>query len=137
VTRFAAGAALAVLLGALAAGWIGYARLWRYGDARRISYRDASASIRGFETAHALSRIYRSRGGRDLFVLIASGPRSSSGYRLDIVRAVEERSRVVVVVKERAPTLAHPGRPGVTYPYRLVVLPNLHKPVTIHWEGRP
>jgi hypothetical protein len=65
-------------------------------------------------------------------VLIAAGPRSSTGYSLEIERAVVERSRVSIVVRE----IDRPGRAAVTYPYRLLVFRKVHKPVHVHWEGR-
>jgi len=66
-------------------------------------------------------------------LFIASGPRSTTGYRLDVVKAVVERSRVLVVVRERV----RPGRARISYPYRLLVFGNVDKPVKVHWEGRP
>jgi PrcB C-terminal len=70
-------------------------------------------------------------------VLVAVGPRSGSGYSIRVVRVTEERERIEVELRERAPTLAHPGRAGVTYPYRLIVLPSSDKHVTVRFLGRP
>jgi hypothetical protein len=69
--------------------------------------------------------------------LVAAGPRSSTGYVLNIVRVREESDRVLVVVHERTPSLGEPVRARVTYPFRLIVLPRLDKPVKLKWPGRP
>ena len=130
-------AAIAAVVVVLGAGWIAYVHLWRHGNARPLRYRDVSARIRGFESRHALALVYPSLSGKETALLVASGPRSNSGYRLDIVGAVEERDRVVVTVHEHSPTLAHPGRAVLTYPYRLLMFPRTGKHISIHWEGRP
>jgi PrcB C-terminal len=69
--------------------------------------------------------------------LVATGPRSSTGYVLNIVRVRDEGDRVLVVVHERTPSLGEPVRARVTYPFRLIVLPRLDKPVKLKWPGRP
>ena len=65
-------------------------------------------------------------------VLITSGPRSSTGYSIQIRRAVVERSRIYITVRE----VDRPGHAKLTYPYRLLVFRDLGKPVHVHWEGR-
>jgi hypothetical protein len=115
-------------LAACAAGWVAYVHVWRYGDVRPLAYH--LATLPDFESAHPISRVTTT--GSEERVLITSGPRSSSGYRLEVRRAVVERGRVSIVVRE----LDKPGRAGVTYPYRLLVFPKLDKPVHVHWEGR-
>jgi hypothetical protein len=137
VSRRAAVAAVVGLLVVLGVAWIAYVDYWRHGDARPLAYRDESARLRGFETSHAFTRVFRQANPRRLSVLAATGPRSSTAYRLDVVGVTEERDRVVVTLRERTPTLAHPGRAALTYPYRLLVLPNHRKPVHVHIEGRP
>jgi hypothetical protein len=70
-------------------------------------------------------------------VLAAVGPRSSTGYRVEVLSVREDRERVVVRLRERTPSLGQAVAARVTYPYRLLVLPRLHKPVHVVWEGRP
>jgi hypothetical protein len=70
-------------------------------------------------------------------VLAAAGPRSSTGYDLRIVRVVEERSRIVVVVRELTPSLGQPVQARITYPYRLITIPRTGRTVTFEWQGRP
>jgi hypothetical protein len=70
-------------------------------------------------------------------VLLATGPRSSTGYALEVESVREESGRIVVRVRERAPSLGDPVAARVTYPYRLITLPRRDKPVDVIWEGRP
>ena len=137
MSRGTAAVAALVVLVALAAVWIADVQLWRRGDVRPLSYRDASTKLRGFAPVRPLLRVFPARNPKETSVLVASGPRSSTAYRLDIARVVEERGRVVVTVRERTPTRAHPGQAKITYPYRLIVLPTHDKHVHVHWEGRP
>jgi PrcB C-terminal len=73
---------------------------------------------------------------RELY-LVAVGPRSSTGYDLRIVRVQDEGGRVVVVVRERTPSLGDPVEARVTYPFRLIALPHSDDPVKLKWLGRP
>ena len=116
------------MLVAAAAAWVAYEHVWRYGDAHPLAYR--LGTVPNFEAAHPLSRV--TTRGKQERVLITAGPRSSTGYSLVIERAVVERGRVSIVVRE----IDKPGRAQITYPYRLLVFPKIDKPVHIHWEGR-
>jgi hypothetical protein len=121
----------ALIIGALvllAGGWVAYVHVWRYGDPHPLAYR--LVTLPGFEAAHPLSRV--TTHGTQERVLVTSGPRSSTGYSLEIESAVVERARISIVVRE----LDEPGQAKITYPYRLLVFPKLDKPVHIHWEGR-
>ena len=55
---------------------------------------------------------------------------------LDVERVVEERSRVVVVARERTPSLGDRVRARVTYPFRLITIPKTSKPTHLELEGR-
>ena len=68
---------------------------------------------------------------REQALLVAVGPRSSSGYALDVESVREERRRVVVVVRERSPALGDRAVPRVTYPFLLIALPRSEKPVEV------
>jgi hypothetical protein len=74
---------------------------------------------------------------RQQVYLVATGPRSSTGYDLRIVRVMDEGDRVVVVVRERTPSLGERVEARVTYPFRLLALPRTDKPVKLKWLGRP
>ena len=69
--------------------------------------------------------------------LVAAGPRSSTGYDLRIVRVQDAGDHVVVVVRERTPSLGDPVQARVTYPFRLITLPRSDEPVKLKWLGRP
>jgi hypothetical protein len=69
--------------------------------------------------------------------LVAAGPRSSTGYELQVVRVRDEGDHIVVVVHEQTPTLGDPVQARVTYPFRLIALPRSDKPVKLKWPGRP
>ena len=120
--------ALIAVLVATAAAWVGYVHVWRYGDAHPLAYR--LETLRNFEPTEPETRVTTS-GGEER-VLITAGPRSSTGYSLVIERALVERARISIVVRE----IAKPGRAKITYPYRLLVFPKIDKPVHVHWEGR-
>ena len=70
-------------------------------------------------------------------ILIASGPRSSTGYALRVVSVRETGSRIVVVVRERTPHLGEPVAPHVTYPFLLLTIPRNGKRLSAHYQGRP
>jgi hypothetical protein len=121
-------ASVVAVLFALAGGWVAYVHLWRYGGAHPIAYR--LATLPNFEAPQPFYSV--TIFGSQEHVLITAGPRSSTGYSIKIERALVERSRVSIVVRE----IDRPGRAAITYPYRLLVFPNTHKPVHVHWEGR-
>ncbi len=69
--------------------------------------------------------------------LVAAGPRSSSGYELQMLRVQDLGDHIVVVVHERTPSLGNAVQARVTYPFRLIALPRSSKPVKLKWPGRP
>jgi protease stability complex PrcB-like protein len=75
--------------------------------------------------------------GRRVAYLIATGPRSSTGYNLRIVSVRDEGDRILIVVHEDTPSLGEPVAARVTYPFRLITLPRGSKPVKLKWPGRP
>jgi hypothetical protein len=74
---------------------------------------------------------------REQVVVISLGPRSSTGYSLRIVRVVERRRGVDVIVRERTPSLGDPVEARVTYPYRAVAIRSTKTPVYVKLQGRP
>ena len=68
-------------------------------------------------------------------LLLTTGPRSSSGYAIDVLGATEEDGKITVDVRERTPGLSERVDPHVTYPYRLISLPADHD-VFVNWVGR-
>ena len=165
IGRSASATDRAVKLAALAAlavvgvAWIVYSHTWRDGDARPLPYRDVTSQLRSLQPAREADRVFveakelayyiryadpgytrplpRIDFGHDEALLVTTGPRSSTGYSIRMVSATDERGRTVVTVREKTPTPGNPGRPELTYPYRLLVFRKLDKPVYIVWQGRP
>ena len=69
-------------------------------------------------------------------VLIAVGPRSSTGYRLRIRRVVERKGRIEVFARETTPGPGRRVRAVLTFPYRLITVP-AGRTVRVHIEGCP
>lgn len=69
--------------------------------------------------------------------LVAAGPRSSTGYDLRIESVRDEGDRILITVRERAPTLSDPVAARITYPFRLIALPRTDDDVKLKWLGRP
>ena len=74
---------------------------------------------------------------RQMAILVSSGARSSTAYQLEIVKIAEERRRIVVIARERAPSLARPGAATLTFPFRLITIERRGKRVTLELDGRP
>jgi hypothetical protein len=70
-------------------------------------------------------------------ILVAAGPRSSTGYDLRILGVRETGSRIVVTVRERTPSLGQPVTAKVTYPFRLITVTRSDKHLRLKWLGRP
>jgi protease stability complex PrcB-like protein len=70
-------------------------------------------------------------------ILVAAGPRSSSGYGVQIVRITERRSTIDVLAREVTPSLGSRTVPELTSPYRLIAVPATSKRVYVQWAGRP
>jgi hypothetical protein len=68
-------------------------------------------------------------------LLVSPGPRSATGYTVEVVSTREHGAEITVRVRERAPVLGERVEPRVTYPYRLISLP-AEKDVDVDWLGR-
>jgi protease stability complex PrcB-like protein len=68
---------------------------------------------------------------RDLAVLFAVGPRSSTGYAIEVESVTEERGRVVIAAHERSPRLGDAVAARVDYPLRLIVVRDVGKPIAL------
>ncbi len=69
-------------------------------------------------------------------VLIAVGPRSSTGYSLAVESVTARGGRVDVVVRERTPTATTHVVPRLTFPFRLITLPASEAHVHVRYAGR-
>ena len=74
---------------------------------------------------------------RRRLILVAAGPRSSTGYGVRIVRITERRSTIDVLAREVTPSLRSRAVPRLTSPYRLITIPATSKRVYVQWQGRP
>jgi len=74
---------------------------------------------------------------RRKLVLVAAGPRSSTGYGVKIVSVTERRSDIRVVARETTPLLDSHVTVKLTSPYRLFTIPSTWKRVYVQWQGRP
>lgn len=142
----------------LAAAWLAYDRGWGRGGDRRLAWRDVTAALAPAPFARASERVFDNRAELARFLalamprrrprppaldftrrtalLVTTGPRSSSGYSIDVLEVREERRRVVVLLRERTPRLGERVRPRVTHPFRLVTIPRVDKQVEFVWKGR-
>lgn len=140
-------------------GWLVYTQVWGTGGARPVPYRDVTSSFGRLEFAHKALGVFHSRGSftrmlaavrpgrppspprlnwdRDQLVVIALGPRSSTGYSLRIKRVVERRRGIYVYAREQTPSLGEPVTARVTYPYRVLAMHGSAKPVYVKLQGRP
>ena len=74
---------------------------------------------------------------RRRLILVAAGPRSSTGYGAEIVRITERRSTIDVLARETTPALGDHTAARLTSPYRLITIPATSKRVYVQWQGRP
>jgi hypothetical protein len=72
---------------------------------------------------------------RQEVVLIAVGPRSSTGYSLHVVR-VTQSGNIDILVHEQTPSLGETVNPVVTFPYLLLTVPKSDKHVSVKYAGR-
>jgi hypothetical protein len=126
---------------------------------RPVPYTDLTEEVGPLEFTRIKRQLFRERGelveflaeqnpGRRLHLpsidftrqevyVVATGPRSSTGYDLRIVRVRDEGDHIVVVVRERAPSLGDDVNPRVTFPFRMIAMPRTDEPVKLKWLGRP
>jgi hypothetical protein len=142
------------------AGGVVWTRVIEQGGAKRITWRDVTGEVRGpalwpksvtrsfwrqRQVDRYLARIFpderpafpRVDYARRRLVLVAAGPRSSTGYRVEILGATERRGAIRIVARERTPILAEHVQPRLTSPFRLITIPATGKRVYVQWQGRP
>jgi hypothetical protein len=124
-----------------------------------VPYRDISSQLRGYEPPRLAREVFTSRAELAKYlrhtvpagharmprvdwahreaILVASGPRSSTGYSLRVVSLYARGSRLALTVKERTPSLGEPVAAKVTYPFVLITVPRTDKSLLLHFQGRP
>lgn len=137
---------------------IAWQTLWEHGGNRPLLWRDATAGLQRpflnkpaamlFDTRAELEAWLReAEPGREPAVppidfersdavLLTTGPRSSSGYAIEIVGVREERGRLVVRARERTPSLGDAVAARLDSPVALLVVPDRDKPLSVEWIGR-
>lgn len=126
---------------------------------RDVPYTDLTRQVGPLEFTRITRDVFRNRAGllgvlernnpgrtirlpninfsrREIY-LVAAGPRSSTGYELEVMRVRDEGDHIDVVVHERTPSLGDRVQARVTYPFVLISLPHSRKPVKLKWPGRP
>ncbi len=129
------------------------------GAGRLVPFVDITPKLHGFQSLRLIREEFRSRAQFAAYlrtnargeavqvppidwthreaILVAAGPRSSTGYILRVVDVRETPQHVVVTVHEQTPKLGQRVAARVTYPYRLITIPRIDKPLHLHWPGRP
>jgi hypothetical protein len=142
-----------------AAGWLLYAQSWGQGGGHELAWRDLNAELGRVEFTRKVTAVYHSPRpfrrlleatmpgraptlprvdwSREEVVVIALGPRSSTGYSLRVLRVVERRRGIDVYAREQTPSLGDPVTARVTYPYRALAIRRSGKPVSVKLQGRP
>ena len=145
---------LALLIG----GRLLYTQVWGMGAEHAVHWTDLTHRMGTIEFTRRVQGVYHSRAaferlleatmpGRvpklpphdwahNQIVVIALGPRSSTGYSLRILRVVERRRGIYITAREQAPTLGKSVTARVTYVYRLLSMHGRAKPVYVKLEGR-
>jgi hypothetical protein len=100
---------------------------------RRL-FRDQEQLDRYLSRAQARERPTVDFSKRQL-LLVSTGPRSSTGYSIEILGVEERDGEVTVRVREASPELEDRVEARVTYPYRLLSLP-AGREVSVDWLGR-
>jgi hypothetical protein len=142
-----------------AAAWLLYTQWWGRGGRHELAWRDLGSKLGPVEFTRKVTAVYRSPAAfrrlleatmpgrapkpppvdwsREQVVVIALGPRSSTGYSLKILRVVENRREIDVDAREETPSLGEPVTARVTYPYRAVAMRRSAKHVYVKLQGRP
>ena len=144
--------AAATAAAAFTAALVAYS-LWPEGEGRSVAWSDLSTGVGPLTITRETRRVFRERkpfaeylagtGGRPPAVdfevrqllLVSPGPRSSTGYSVEVSGVRERGGVLTVTVRERSPELGEQVEPRVTFPYRLLSLP-AGRDVYVDWRGR-
>ena len=130
------------------------ARLLPEGESEPVAWRDLSAQVGPLSIPGTDRRLFRDQEqlGRYLaraharetptvdfskrqLILVSTGPRSSTGYSIEILDAEEQDGKITVRVREISPKVDDRVEARVTYTYRLLSLP-ADRDVVVDWLGR-
>ena len=125
------------------------------GEGRPVAWRDLAAQTGPLTIADRERRLFRDREELDRYLarakarsqapqidfsqrqllLVSPGPRSSTGYEVEVLSVTERDGEITVRVREQAPSLEDRVEARVTHPYRLLSLP-AGRDVAVDWTGR-
>jgi PrcB C-terminal len=125
------------------------------GKSQLVAWRDLRAQIGPLAIAERERRLFRNREELDRYLaqakapgvapqidfsrrqllLVAPGPRSSTGYEVEVLSVRERGGEITVRVREQTPALQDRVEARVTHPYRLLSLP-AGPDVAVDWIGR-
>ena len=130
-------------------------RLLGEGESRPVAWRDLTAQVGPLRITDRENRLFRDEEelarylaqakaraaapqvdfSQHQLLLVSPGPRSSTGYEVEVLSVREQDGEITVRVRERTPTLQDRVDARVTHPYRLLSLP-ADKEVAVDWLGR-
>ncbi len=142
------------------AGGVVWTRVVEASGSKAVAWQDVTAQVRGEalwpksvtrsfwrqrQVDRYLARIFprdapalpRVDYARRRLVLIAAGPRSSTGYGVEVLRATERRGDIRILARELTPSLGERVQAQLTSPFRLITIPKTSKRVYVQWQGRP
>ena len=122
---------------------------------RPLAWRDLTTQVGPMTIADRENRLFRNREDFDRYLaqarargrppqiefaqrqllLVSPGPRSSTGYEVEVLSVSERDGEITVRVREQTPTLQDRVEARVTHPYRLLSLP-AGRDVAVNWLGR-
>jgi hypothetical protein len=125
------------------------------GKSRPVAWRELSMQIGPLAIADRERRLFREREHLDRYLaqaqargttpeidfsrhqllLVSPGPRSSTGYEVEVLSVRERGGEITVRVREQTPSLRDRVEARVTHPYRLLSLP-AGRDVAVDWIGR-
>jgi hypothetical protein len=129
--------------------------VWPEGEGKPVAWTDLSATVGPLPLTRETKRVFRTETqlasylarlestrrapGVDFtkrqLLLVSPGPRSSTGYGVEIIRVRRHGGRIDITVRERAPSLGAQVTARVNSPYRLLSLPR-DGDVYVDWRGR-
>jgi PrcB C-terminal len=124
------------------AGVLFAVRLLPEDEGEAVAWRDLSAQVGPLSIGGVERRLFRDQEQLERYLaaararrtptvdfsqrqllLVSTGPRSSTGYSIDVLGAEERDGEITVRVRELAPGLTDRVEARVTHPYRLLSLP--------------
>ena len=122
---------------------------------RPLAWRDLTTQVGPLTIADRENRLFRNREDFDRYLaqarargrppqiefaqrqllLVSPGPRSSTGYEVEVLSVSERDGEITVGVREQTPTLQDRVEARVTHPYRLLSLP-AGRDVAVDWLRR-